>query len=302
MDADGTDQARVTNHPALDALPTWSPDSKLLAFVSERIAKGQRRLFVVRPDGTGARMLARCVRHVARLGSGLIMSARHGSLIVVMAVSILLLAAPAASRANRRRRSSTTAASRRRRPRRRREDRLPRAFRRPALGCQSRLRSRARLPPRQPGRRHRPRQFEHGPSSTRRSFDDQPPVAVRLHPRALDHPRRERGARAEQDELPVRRICSAARLERAAGAVYARRSASARHVHGARAVPRGGLREYTSADGGPFFVRPGPAFAATEHWAALVDDSGFGVGLVNRDVTGFAGIAGPAGRRPSAAT
>jgi Tol biopolymer transport system component len=59
MDADGTDQARVTNHPALDALPTWSPDSKLLAFVSERIAKGQRRLFVVRPDGTGARMLTR---------------------------------------------------------------------------------------------------------------------------------------------------------------------------------------------------------------------------------------------------
>ena len=41
MDADGTDQARVTNHPALDALPTWSPDSKLLAFVSERTAKGR---------------------------------------------------------------------------------------------------------------------------------------------------------------------------------------------------------------------------------------------------------------------
>ena len=58
---------------------------------------------------------------------------------------------------------------------------------------------------------------------------------------------------------------------------------------------RGRLREYTSADGGQFFVRPGPGFAATEHWAALVDDSGFGVGLVNRDVTRFTGIAGPAG-------
>jgi hypothetical protein len=63
------------------------------------------------------------------------------------------------------------------------------------------------------------------------------------------------------------------------------------------AVPykRAALREYTSADGGQFFVRPGPGFAATEHWAALVDDSGFGVGLVNRDVTRFAGIAGKAG-------
>jgi hypothetical protein len=61
---------------------------------------------------------------------------------------------------------------------------------------------------------------------------------------------------------------------------------------------RGALREYTSADGGQFFVRPGPRFAATEHWAALVDDSGFGVGLVQRDLTRFTGIAGNADAAP----
>jgi Tol biopolymer transport system component len=59
MNADGSNQVRVTNHPALDALPSWSPDSKLLVFVSERIGKGQRRLFVARPDGTGVRTLTR---------------------------------------------------------------------------------------------------------------------------------------------------------------------------------------------------------------------------------------------------
>jgi hypothetical protein len=61
---------------------------------------------------------------------------------------------------------------------------------------------------------------------------------------------------------------------------------------------RGRLREYTSADGGQFFVRPGPGFAATEHWAALVDDAGFGVGLLQRDLTRFTGIAGNAGASP----
>jgi hypothetical protein len=56
------------------------------------------------------------------------------------------------------------------------------------------------------------------------------------------------------------------------------------------------LREYTAADGGQLFVRPGPGWAATEHWAALVDHSGYGVGLFNPEVTGFAGVAGLPGR------
>ena len=37
MNADGSNQTRVTNHPALDALPSWSQDSKRIVFVSERM-------------------------------------------------------------------------------------------------------------------------------------------------------------------------------------------------------------------------------------------------------------------------
>jgi Tol biopolymer transport system component len=59
MNADGSKQTRVTNHPALDALPSWSQDSRRIVFVSDRIGKGQRRLYIVNADGTGLRMLTR---------------------------------------------------------------------------------------------------------------------------------------------------------------------------------------------------------------------------------------------------
>ena len=59
MNADGTDVRRVTDHPAIDAIPTWSPDGKRILFVTERIAKGQRRLFSVTPAGTGVRQVTR---------------------------------------------------------------------------------------------------------------------------------------------------------------------------------------------------------------------------------------------------
>jgi Tol biopolymer transport system component len=59
MNADGSKQTRLTNNPALDALPSWSQDSKRIAFVSDRISKGQRRLFVMNANGTGVRMLTR---------------------------------------------------------------------------------------------------------------------------------------------------------------------------------------------------------------------------------------------------
>ena len=57
MNADGSKQTRVTN-TALDALPSWSRDSKRIVFVSERIGKRQRRLFVANANGE-ARMLSR---------------------------------------------------------------------------------------------------------------------------------------------------------------------------------------------------------------------------------------------------
>jgi hypothetical protein len=62
----------------------------------------------------------------------------------------------------------------------------------------------------------------------------------------------------------------------------------------------GPLRELTQADGGQLFVETGPAFRATEHWAALVDDDGFGVGLFEPERTLFTGVAGAPGVNPYA--
>lgn len=59
MNADGTGLRRVTDHPAIDAIPGWSQDGSRIVFVSERIAKGQRRLFSVSPAGGASRQLTR---------------------------------------------------------------------------------------------------------------------------------------------------------------------------------------------------------------------------------------------------
>ena len=59
MNADGTGVRRVTDHPAIDAIPAWSQDGTRIVFVSERIAKGQRRLFSVSANGGPARQLTR---------------------------------------------------------------------------------------------------------------------------------------------------------------------------------------------------------------------------------------------------
>ena len=50
------------------------------------------------------------------------------------------------------------------------------------------------------------------------------------------------------------------------------------------------FREVTDDRGG-FFV-PGPSFLATEHWAALVNEEGFGIGLFEPRLTRFSGIPG----------
>ena len=50
MDADGGNQENLTNHPAYDAQPDWSPDGTKIAFVSDR--NGDRtQIYVMDADG-----------------------------------------------------------------------------------------------------------------------------------------------------------------------------------------------------------------------------------------------------------
>lgn len=51
MNPDGGGLVRVTNHPAEDTHPTWSPDGTRLAFVSNR--DGNKEIYVVNADGSG---------------------------------------------------------------------------------------------------------------------------------------------------------------------------------------------------------------------------------------------------------
>jgi TolB protein len=54
--ADGTDAHNITNHPAFDGWPAWSPDGTKLAFASNRNSSYQ--IFTMNPDGTDVRLLA----------------------------------------------------------------------------------------------------------------------------------------------------------------------------------------------------------------------------------------------------
>ncbi len=50
MDGDGSNQRRVTVNPAVDEYPTWSPDGKKIAFVSNRNG-GHQQIWVIDADG-----------------------------------------------------------------------------------------------------------------------------------------------------------------------------------------------------------------------------------------------------------
>jgi Tol biopolymer transport system component len=50
MNADGSSQTRLTNHPAHDGGPVWSPDGRLIAFDSGR--DGYADIYVMNADGS----------------------------------------------------------------------------------------------------------------------------------------------------------------------------------------------------------------------------------------------------------
>ncbi|HEY7878186.1 MAG TPA: hypothetical protein VIC55_08165 [Gemmatimonadaceae bacterium] len=56
-DSDGRNARNLTNHPAFDGWPAWSPDGTRLAFASNR--NGPYQIFVMRADGTDVRLVAR---------------------------------------------------------------------------------------------------------------------------------------------------------------------------------------------------------------------------------------------------
>ena len=57
MNADGSGQENLTQHPASDSHPSWSRDGRKLAFVSRR--DGNSEIYVMNADGSGLRNVTR---------------------------------------------------------------------------------------------------------------------------------------------------------------------------------------------------------------------------------------------------
>ena len=71
MLADGSDVRRMTDSPALDALPAYSPDGKQIVFVSDRALKDSRKLYVMPAVGGDTRQGDRHARLHVPDGPGL---------------------------------------------------------------------------------------------------------------------------------------------------------------------------------------------------------------------------------------
>ena len=51
MNADGSGQTNLTNHPERDAFPAWSPDGTRITFTSRRDGNGE--IYLMNVDGSG---------------------------------------------------------------------------------------------------------------------------------------------------------------------------------------------------------------------------------------------------------
>ena len=58
MDIDGQNQRRLTTDPSRDTEPTWSPDGKQIAFISDR--SGRNQIWVMNAEGTKQHQLTHC--------------------------------------------------------------------------------------------------------------------------------------------------------------------------------------------------------------------------------------------------
>src|SRR5262249_37103884 len=50
MNPDGSNQVRLTNNPGVDTYPTWSPDGRMIAFISQT-PSGDVAIFRMNEDG-----------------------------------------------------------------------------------------------------------------------------------------------------------------------------------------------------------------------------------------------------------
>ena len=55
VNVDGSGLRRLTNNAANDGLPTWAPDGRAIAFVSDQ--EGGWAVWAMNPDGSGRRKL-----------------------------------------------------------------------------------------------------------------------------------------------------------------------------------------------------------------------------------------------------
>ena len=59
MDADGSDKRNLTRSRTIEWGPSWSPDGRWIAYNSDASGAGRMELYVMRPDGSGKRRVAR---------------------------------------------------------------------------------------------------------------------------------------------------------------------------------------------------------------------------------------------------
>ena len=55
-DSDGTNSHNITNHPAFDGWPAWSPEGSKIAFASNRNSSYQ--IFIMNSDGSDVQLVA----------------------------------------------------------------------------------------------------------------------------------------------------------------------------------------------------------------------------------------------------